>query len=84
MIIKDYRCRDCGTITEHFVDNSDVILVCQQCGGESRSIISGTSFSLEGCSGDFPTAHQQWDKKRAQKQAYEHSQGKTPFGQADY
>ena len=81
--ILDYRCDDCCTITEHFV-TKDEPRECQHCGGVSRSFISGTSFRLEGVSGDFPTAYQKWDKGRAQQKDYEATQGKTPFGEVDY
>lgn len=54
---------------------------CHECGGTTRYIISGTSFRLEGCTGDFPGAHMKWAKKRDQKIKQEQAQGITPMGE---
>ena len=82
-VLRDYRCNHCGYTFESFWDNSDQPPQCHECGGETRSIISGTSFRLEGTSGDFPGAHMKWEKKREQKMKQEQAQGITAFGQPD-
>jgi putative FmdB family regulatory protein len=83
LIVRDYQCNHCGYKFETIRDNSLPSPQCHECGGETRSIISGTSFRLEGTSGDFPGAHMKWEKKRQQKMEHEQSQGITAFGEPD-
>ena len=81
--ILDYQCNHCGYQSETYAGN-DPSPLCQECGGDTRYIISGTSFTLEGVTGDFPGASFKWEKKRDQKMEYERSKGMTPYGQDDY
>ena len=49
MPIYTYRCEKCGAQEEHLqkVDDEPVE-TCQECGGDLKRIIKGTSFKLEG------------------------------------
>ena len=67
-IIDDYRCVECDHQDEYFVSEPPL---CNKCGGETKKVILPIRFTLEGVSGDFPTASDQWVKKRKQKLADE-------------
>ena len=81
--IRDFRCDHCGYTSETMSGNSPSPQ-CHECGGPTRYIVSGTSFTLEGVSGDFPGASFKWEKKRDQKMELERAQGMTPYGQDDH
>ena len=83
MKIRDYQCIDCGNLSETYLGN-DPAPQCHECGGATKYIITGTSFTLEGVSGSFPGAHLKWDKKRAQKMKQEQAKGITAFGQPNH
>lgn len=44
---------------------------CPSCGATASQVISAPHFKLEGITGDFPTAYDQWEKKRREKMAQE-------------
>ncbi len=73
MLIYDFKCQDCGELTEGWASSADTdaTIKCEHCGGTARRIISPIRFKLDGCSGDFPTAYDQWEKKREQKMKQE-------------
>lgn len=73
-VLNDFKCNHCGYISEHFVDNSVKEEVCLSCQGVATKVQSPIRFSLEGTSGHFPTAADQWVKKRKQKIAQEKKQ----------
>lgn len=80
-ILNDYRCTHCGTVQELWLDNDTEHTECHVCEGVAAKIITGTNFTLEGCTGDFPGAHMKWAKKRDQKIKQEQAQGITAFGE---
>ena len=82
-ILNDFRCGSCGHTFEKYADNLETPR-CHECGGETKRIITGTSFTLEGVTGDFPGASFKWEKRRDQKMEYERSKGMTTYGQDDY
>jgi len=83
-IIKDYRCNACGYTFETYLGKLDPSPLCHECGGQTTSIISGTSFTLPGSdSAGFPSAHAKWAKRRQQKMKEEAAQGITPMGQSN-
>ena len=61
----DFRCES-GENIERLV-TFDEQIVCCLCGKSARRTISVPNFKLEGWSGDFPTAHQQFDRKHREK-----------------
>lgn len=38
MILKDFRCEDCGFVEEHLCEASDLISVCSDCSGVSHRV----------------------------------------------
>lgn len=67
----DFRCTE-GHLTEKYVDLSDDHTHrCNECGSEAKRVISAVSFVLEGVSGHFPTASDQWAKRRKEQIALE-------------
>ena len=72
MILYDFECNECHEIKEAFgkMDDKDQIVDCS-CGGQAKRIVSPVSFKLEGLTGAYPSAHDQWAKKRKQHMAIE-------------
>ena len=71
-VLNDYRCVQCGTTREYFVENSEKTVDCQGCGGTATKVRSVPNFTLPGNDpAGFPTAYDQWNKKREQKIAQE-------------
>lgn len=82
MPIYDYKCENCNLIFEKIVPiaERDNKRVCPECGGTCSHIVSPVNFSLDGCSGDFPTEYDRWWKKRRQKLNIERKEnGKPPI-----
>jgi hypothetical protein len=50
---------------------------CVHCSKEATRIISTPNFKLEGITGQFPTAYDAWERKRAEKLAIERKQNGT-------
>jgi len=61
----DFRCES-GEKIERLATFDEQIVRCK-CGKSARRTISVSNFNLEGWSGDFPTAHQQFDRKHREK-----------------
>jgi len=72
MILYDFQCTDCGAKSEAFgkMNDKDQQIPCE-CGGQARRVISPVRFKLEGISGDFPTASDQWVKQRQDRMKWE-------------
>lgn len=58
----DFRC-PLGHVTEHFVDAEIEEVQCY-CECVAKRQIAAPRFALDGCSGDFPTAADAWEKRR--------------------
>lgn len=56
---------------EALVDDSVRTNQCPHCGSNAIRIVSAPSMKLDGCSGDFPTEYDAWERKRAEKLAIE-------------
>lgn len=64
MPIYEYKCHDCGEITEILQKYSDQPLAqCPSCGGKVSKIISNCTFQLKG-SGWYVTDYKNKDKDR--------------------
>ena len=65
----EYRCSDCGEVTDDLrkVDERLDDMVCHACSGKAKFIISTPQIRLDGCSGDFPTASDRWERIHKQK-----------------
>ena len=74
----DVRCNDCSAESEVLVSSDNITPKCP-CGGEQTRLIRPVRFELEGISGDFPTAYDQWAKKHEQaaKQARKNNSDNT-------
>lgn len=70
MIIVDFCCKQ-DHVFESFVSRETQQLDCPHCGTVAKRIVSAPRFVLDGCSGDFPTASDQWVKRREEKMALE-------------
>lgn len=58
----DFRCPQ-GHVTEHFVDAEIVEVQCHcECMAERQ--LAAPRAKLDGCSGDFPTAADAWERRR--------------------
>ena len=71
--IYEFRCEGCGEVYEQYVEESVTQCRCE-CGSSAKRLISIPRIALEGISGDFPTAHDQWVKKREEKLRQERKQ----------
>jgi len=80
MPLYEYQCEECGEVSEGRAKIADrlIPIVCSHCGGKAHFIVSACRFVLEGCSGDYPTAADQWVKKRKQKQNQERKANGLP------
>lgn len=65
MRLFDVRCTECNTESEVFVKSDNITPDCS-CGGAQTRLIRPVRFELEGITGDFPTAYDQWAKKHEQ------------------
>ena len=71
-VFNDFECTHCGTIEEHFLENDVKQCTCLNCGAIARKIQRAIRFDLPGNDPHgFPTAADQWVKKREQKIAEE-------------
>lgn len=61
--VYDFRC-PLGHVTEHFVE-SDIVEVQCHCECMAERMIPAPRAKLDGCSGDFPTAADKWEQRRA-------------------
>jgi hypothetical protein len=61
-MINDYRCLNCGSISEHWSKATHVEDVCCE-GFNAEKIISGGNFSLPGIDTGFPTAADKWARR---------------------
>ena len=43
MILHDFRCEDCGVVTEHFCGRDDRVQVCPECSGLQHRVILQTA-----------------------------------------
>jgi len=59
----DFECAS-GHQHEELVQPDVRITFCPKCGRKARRIISPVRSQLDGTSGDFPTAADQWEKRR--------------------
>ena len=66
----DFKCSQ-GHREEHFVEPDVRTVVCRACGGAAARLLSAPRISLEGLSGDFPTAADKWEKRRESHMALE-------------
>ena len=68
--IFEFECSN-GHRIEKLVHHEQELLICEDCGADSKRQISATRFVLDGCSGDYPTAADAWVRKREEKQRQE-------------
>ena len=69
-VINDFQCPN-GHKRERFVDNNLKTLQCDICDSEAHKVQASIRFRLEGITGSYPTAYDQWEKKRTQKRKEE-------------
>lgn len=74
--IFDFQCAK-GHVTEKFVDDSVTVVQCPHCGNDASRLISAPRISLDGCSGDFPTAADAWVNRRNSHIAWERKTGRS-------
>ena len=70
-VLNDFLCDRCGTQTEEFLENHVSVIECIDCGGVARKVRTVPNFKLPGNDPGYPTAYDQWAKKRDQKIAQE-------------
>ena len=79
-IIRDFRCGDCDSITEHWVNKQEIAsLTCPDCGSPAMNAIIGAPHidyigsvaNGESSSDAMNTSIDKWQKMRAQKQRIE-------------
>ena len=64
--IFEFLCSD-NHISEAYIDDSERIISCKECGKDAHRIVSKPSMKLEGITGDYPTAYDAWERKRSEK-----------------
>lgn len=64
MILYDFVCVHCQHTFEAFAKMKQTDTQCPQCGGVAGRALTAPRIRLDGCSGDFPTAADQWAKSR--------------------
>ena len=74
-VFNDFRCTSCDVRDEYFLENSAQTVTCRHCGSEAKKAATAPMFKLPGNDpAGFPTAYDQWAKKREQKMAEERRQ----------
>ena len=74
--IFEFLCLD-NHLSEAYIDDSERTIQCKECGKDARRIVSKPMMKLEGITGDYPTAYDAWERKRAEKLAVERKQNGT-------
>jgi len=59
----DFECAN-GHVHEALVQPNVRVALCPRCGCKAHRLISPVRSQLDGTSGDFPTAADQWEKRR--------------------
>lgn len=72
-ILNDYQCVK-GHTEEYFVDSDVMSVTCRHCGNEATRLIATPRISLDGCSGDFPSASDAWVRRRESHIKWERKQ----------
>lgn len=72
----DFQCAK-GHVTEKYVDDAVKIVQCPHCGNDASRLISAPRISLDGCSGDFPTASDAWVNRRNSHIKWERKTGRS-------
>lgn len=75
-ILNDYQCAK-GHTEEYFVDREQLTVTCRHCGNEATRLIATPRISLDGTSGDFPTASDAWVNRRNSHIAWERKTGRS-------
>ena len=66
MILFDYRCTECETVSEHLVHKGTEVVTCTDCGAPAKKMIPAPRSKLEPFTGDFPGAAIKWAKAHEQ------------------
>lgn len=69
-VLNDFQCPS-GHINEHLVDNTTTSVACQYCGSDATRVLRPVRSQLDPFRGHFPTAADQWVKRREKRQAEE-------------
>jgi len=75
-ILNDFQCAK-GHTEEYFVDREQLTVTCRHCGNEATRLIATPRISLDGTSGDFPTAADAWVNRRNSHIAWERKTGRS-------
>jgi hypothetical protein len=75
-ILNDFQCAK-GHTEEYFVDSNQLTVTCRHCSNEATRLIATPRISLDGTSGDFPTASDAWVKRRNSHIAWERKTGRS-------
>lgn len=62
-VMFDFRCKQ-GHVTERLASERVESIRCPQCGRLSVRLLAAPRSKLDGISGDFPSASDQWEKRR--------------------
>lgn len=63
--IFEFRCKQKHT-SENYIDEKVITISCPTCQCKASRVISAPRISLEGVTGDFPTASDAWANKHEQ------------------
>ena len=66
-VFNDFRCSQCGTVTEMYRPISVRVTDCPECTGPAKRIIRPIRTVLETDSGSFPGATLKWERDRKVK-----------------
>ena len=70
-VFNDFRCDQCGSTEELFLENGTTHCTCQSCGGTARKVQRPIRSKLPTNDPGFPGAYDKWAKDRDKKIAAE-------------
>jgi hypothetical protein len=70
-VINDFKCTDCGLVTEKYIENTVRVVECE-CGGKANWVICVPRAQLDGTDPSLPGAYDKWGRDREKRAAQHH------------
>lgn len=65
-VMRDFKCKECSTVKEVFIDNTVEIIGCE-CGGKMEKMLSVPMVVLDGTDPSLPGAYEKWANDREKR-----------------
>lgn len=65
-VVRDFKCRECNTVKEVFIDNAVEVIGCD-CGGRMEKQLSFANVVLDGTDPGLPGAYDKWARVREKR-----------------